>query len=183
MDVGGSHQCCALFFFLSHDALERVFLPFALLMVVHQMHYFVAMGPEEFTLHGKEAGRIVVVDAMACRALQAMCISPHLPPLPASFMKYRATLRANRWLQRFVLGFVGIVHAFLEKTIVPGNLAEIGGDALSSHGEQYPLVTVNRIVGAVVFRYISIPPISPSNHISRDFLCRHENLQLGCSLG
>ena len=135
MHIGGGHQCRAFFFFLSHDALERMFLLFVLFMVAHQVHDFLAMGAEEFTLHGQEAGGVMVVDAMAGRALQTMCIRRRLQPLPAPFMKYCAALRTDGRLQRFALGFIGIMHAFLEKTVMPGNLAEIWGDALSSHGK------------------------------------------------
>src|SRR5665811_2095963 len=124
MNIGGAHQCFALFFFYGHDAFERVFCPFMFLMVVHQMHDFVAMRLEEVTLHVQKTGGIMVVDAMTDRAGFLMRICRGQQPLPASLMKYRTALRTDRRLRRLGTGFVGIVHALLKEIVLPGNFLE-----------------------------------------------------------
>ena len=58
-----------------------------------------------------------------------------LAPLPASFMKYRATLRTDGRLRKLALGLVGVVLALLKDAVVAGDLAEANGDALGAHNE------------------------------------------------
>jgi hypothetical protein len=58
-----------------------------------------------------------------------------LPPLPASFMKYRATLWTDGGLRKLALGLVSIVLALLKDAIMAGDLAKSTGDALGAHNE------------------------------------------------
>jgi hypothetical protein len=104
-------------------------------MVVHEMHDFVAMCAEELAIQGQEAGGIMVVDAMAGRADFPMRIFRSLSPLPAPLMKNRTAYRTNSWFRQLSPGLVGIMYPFLEKGVVPLDLAKAAGRGWVTHGE------------------------------------------------
>ena len=85
----------------------------------HQVENLFFMALREGAGDRDNASWVMIPDPLASLAqLGLRVFRACLRPLPSPMVEHRATFRAEGWFTHFSSGFVGIVHTFMDETIL-----------------------------------------------------------------
>jgi hypothetical protein len=140
MNVGGGDQHFVIFYLHGHDPFQRVLGFFLFLYVLYQMHDFIPVRVEEFTVQGQESSRVLILNALAGRTVVLMRIDWRGKPLPPAFVKYRAAKRTNGGFGELAFDLIGVVNLFLENTVMPCNLMKTRMRVFCAHDKSLLLL-------------------------------------------